>query len=65
MKYRIEIWQYHSMTEEYESDNIEGILEWYRAYWQYCYDCGGCSFNVYKNGERLDFDEEYKLGFHN
>ena len=63
--YRIEIWQYHSLTETYESDSVEEILDWYKNNnWQYCYECGGCAFDVYKDGIELSFEEEYKLGFH-
>lgn len=64
MEYKIEIWTYRNLAEEYESDNIESILEWYKMHWQHCYECGGCAFEVYKNGEELDFDELYELGFH-
>lgn len=64
MEYKIEIWMYRNLAEEYESDNIESILEWYKTYWKHCYDCGGCALDVYKNGELLDFDEKYELGFY-
>lgn len=64
MEYRIEIWVYRNLKAEYESNSIEAILEWYKTCWQHCYECGGCAFEVYKNGEELDFDELYELGFH-
>lgn len=64
MKYKIEIWQYHNLTETYESNDIEDILSWYKSDWYYCYDMGGCSFNIYEDGKLLDFDEENKLGFY-
>ena len=64
MKYKIEIWVYWHLEEEYESDSIKDILEWYIEHWKGCYECGGCAFNVYKNGEKLDFDELWELGFY-
>ena len=64
MKYKIEIWQYQSMTEFYESENIEYIVTWYKSNWESCWEMGECAFDVYKNGEQLSFDEEYELGFY-
>ena len=64
MEYKIEIWIYRSLSDEYEADSIEAILEWYKTYWQHCCECGGCAFDVYKNGEELDFDEKRELGFY-
>lgn len=65
MKYKIEIWQYHSVVETYESDDIEDVLQWYRCYWWWAHELGDCSFDVYKDGRILSWNEEYKLGFHN
>lgn len=64
MKYRIEIWQYHNITETYESNDIDDILQWYRIHWYWCYELGDCTFYVYKDDVELSWDEEYKLGFH-
>ena len=64
MKYKIEIWQWHNLTTAYESDDIKNILKWYRRKWLRCYECGGCSFDIYRDGELLEFDEEYELGFY-
>ena len=64
MKYKIEIWQYHIIAETYESDDIKDILSWYRSHWQYTYDMGYCSFDVYENGRELSFEEELEFGFH-
>ena len=64
MKYKIEIWQYGSITEIYESENIEDIVAWYKSNWEMCWDMGGCAFEVYENGKQLSFDEEYELGFY-
>lgn len=36
-KYKIEIWQYHSIVDTFESDNINEILEWYKEEWQAAY----------------------------
>lgn len=63
MKYKIEIWQWHSITETYESDDINEILKWYKENWDYCYQCGNCTFSVYKNDKNMTFDELNKLGF--
>ncbi len=65
MKYKIEIWQYHNITETYESDDVEDILQWYKVNWWWIYECGGCSFSVYENDRELSFEEENKLGFYN
>lgn len=62
--YKIEIWQYHDMVETYEDDDAKEVLRWYKANWQYCYDCGGCAFNIYIDGVELSFEEEYGLGFY-
>ena len=64
MEYRIEIWQYHGMTTFYESNDIEDILEWYRQNWSQCYELGNCTFDVYKDGEGLSWNEEHELGFY-
>lgn len=61
--YRIEIWQFHSIIDEYKNNDISKVLNWYRQHWKYCYDWGNCSFEVYKNNKILSFDEENKLGF--
>lgn len=64
MKYKIEIWQYFNMTEFFESDNIQDILDWYKENWWGCYEIGGCSFTIYENDRELSFEEEYELGFY-
>lgn len=64
MKYKIEIWQWHSISETYESDNIEDILDWYKSNWLYCYEIGQCTFCVYENERELSFEEENSFGFH-
>lgn len=64
MRYRIEIWVYRVLKDEYESDSIEDVLEWYKSHWQCCYECGGCSFSVYKNDEEMDFDTLWDLRFY-
>lgn len=63
MKYKIEIWQFHSLVETFESDNVNKVLEWYRAEWKMAYDYGQCTFYLYENGKMLDFDTKYDLGF--
>ena len=63
MKYKIEIWQWHDLVEQFADDNILKILEWYKENWQYIYEKDGCTFYVYKNDELLPFDHLYKLGF--
>lgn len=64
MKYRIEIWQYHDITETYESDNIEDVLEWYKLNWWWPYELGDCVFYIYNDNEELSWNEAYKLGFY-
>ena len=63
MKYKIEIWQYCSLSGLYESDDIEDIVKWYKSEWQDCYDDGGCTFEVYEYGRKLSFEESFDLGF--
>ena len=64
MVYKIEIFRYHDLVETYENDNVEEVLMWYKSNWQYCYEVGGCAFDLYKDGIELSFEEELKLGFH-
>lgn len=61
--YKIEIWRFHVIHETYTSNNIKDILKWYRANWLLVYEYGGCCFYVYKNDEKLSFDELNKIGF--
>ena len=60
MKYKIEIWQYHHITETYESDSIEDVVNWYKNTWLWLYELGNCSYSVYKDGEELSWEEERK-----
>lgn len=64
VKYKIEIWQWHSITEVFESDDIKDVIEWYGLNWKYFFEMGYCAFNVYENGRELSFEEENNLGFH-
>ena len=64
MKYKIEIWRFHSLVETFENDDIKKVLDWYRAEWKMSYDYGQCMFYLYENGETLDFDTKYDLGFY-
>ena len=63
MKYKIEIWRYHHKVETYENEDIKEVLKWYKEEWQYTFDMGECTFYIYENDRRMDFDEEYELGF--
>lgn len=64
MKYKIEIMQWHSITETHESDDIRDIVEWFHDNWHLDYDRGYCAINVYEDGRELSWDEEYDLGFY-
>ena len=65
MKYKIEIWQWHDITEIYKSNNIKNILLWYKTEgWHDAYNNGLCCFYVYENGRELSFDEKDDLGFY-
>lgn len=64
MKYKIEIWQYQNITETYESDNIEDVLQWYKLNWRWLYELGNCVFYIYNDNEELSWNEKYKLGFY-
>lgn len=64
-KYRIEIWQFHSITATYESDDIVDVLTWFKGNWYWVYDDGHCAFYVYRDGhEEINFDELCDLGFY-
>lgn len=63
MIYEIEIWQYHVMVENYKSNNIEEILEWFEFNWKSCCETGYASFYVYANSIELSFEELGDLGF--
>lgn len=64
MRYRIEIWQYHHISETHESNDIREIMNWYIEKWKHALDGGNCTFYVYEDGKRLSFDELYDLGFY-
>lgn len=65
MKYKIDIWTYGHINESYENDDIAEVLDWYKySGWASAYDQGRCAFNLYEDGQKLSFDEEYELGFH-
>ena len=64
LKYKIEIWQYHHITETFESEDVSEVLNWYKTDWLWIYEMGGCSFTIYKDDTELTFEEENKLGFH-
>ena len=63
MMYEIEIWQYHVMVENYKSNNIEEILEWFEFNWKGICDTGYAAFFVYKNSVELSYEELDSLGF--
>lgn len=67
MKYKIEIWRFHALIEQYESDTIEDIKAWFfddDPCWKGIYENGDCSFSVYENGRYMEFDELEKYGFY-
>lgn len=63
--YRIEIWRYHRMVDEYENIDINKVLEWYEEKWKLSYDYGQCTFYVFLDKQELSFEEENKMGFYN
>lgn len=64
MKYKIEIWQWRSIADTYESDNVKDVVDWYKTNWQGLYESGNCSFIVYECGRELSFEETFELGFY-
>lgn len=64
MKYKIEIWRFHSVVDVFEHHDINEILRWYKYNWQFVYDNGGCTFYLFKNDKKLTFDETHELGFY-
>jgi hypothetical protein len=64
MKYRIEIWIYHHLHTQFESNNIKEVLKWYKEKWQVSYGIGNCTFYLFEDNKELSFDYIYKLGFY-
>ena len=64
MKYKIDVWQWGSIRESYESDDIKEVADWYKRNWSGAYDCGLCAIEIYEDGEDYPFDEALKLGFY-
>lgn len=63
MKYRIDIWQYGNMVENYESDNIEEVVDWYKENWADAYEHSLCTMDVYEQRRDIPFEEAIKFGF--
>lgn len=63
-KYKIEIWRYHGIVDEFSSDDILSVRDWWFDGWQHAYDTGECSFYVYENNRKMSFDELYDPGFY-
>ena len=61
MKYKAEIWRYHSIIDTCESDNIDDIREWFKFEWGASYDNGMCALMVYQDGEEMSWDEMFEL----
>lgn len=59
MKYRIEIWQYHSISETFETDDYNKLLEWYKTNWSWIYENGGCTFYIFEDDDEIDDDRKY------
>lgn len=64
MKYKINIWQYHSIIDTYESNKVEEILKWYEENYKFIYEMDNCSFEVFKDNKILTFNQIYELGFY-
>lgn len=64
MKYKIEIWRYHSIVDTYQSKSLNKILRWYNKNWKQVYEFGGCTFYVFGPDTEIKFDELYDLGFY-
>jgi len=62
MKYKIEIWRYHSKVDEYESDELFDVKYWFDNNWLYAYENCECGFSVKENGENMA-SNEYNLHF--
>ena len=62
--YKIEIWQFHSITETFENKDVRKVVKWFNENWKWSFENVGCSFVVYKDNRELSFHEEYELGFH-
>lgn len=55
---------YGTVTDTFESNELNEILTWWRRNHLLDYDNGHNTFYLYKNGKELDFDEVYELGFY-
>lgn len=61
MKYKAEIWRYHSIIDTYESDNVDDIREWFKSKWYMSHEDGECYLEVYRDDEELSWDEKFDL----
>ncbi|HKM04431.1 MAG TPA: hypothetical protein VJZ04_07520 [Lachnospiraceae bacterium] len=59
MKYKIEIWQYHSIIATFETDSYDELLEWYKVNWAWTYENGGCATYVFEDGVEIDDGRRY------
>ena len=64
MKYKIDVWQWGSIRESYECDDIKEAVDWYKENWSGAYDNGLCAVEIYEDGENYSFDEAFELGFY-
>ena len=62
--YKIEIWQHGSLEDWLSCDNLDDIKKWYADCWLLCYNNGGCTFYIFEDGVKWDFDKEWNAGFY-
>ena len=63
-KWKIDIWQFGSIVETYESENIDEVLKWYKENWSLVNEYNGCAFDVFKNDEELTYEQKDEVGFY-
>lgn len=65
-EYRIEIWQYHFVTDSFSSYDIFNIRNWWLDKWYAAQRYGECSLEVYKNDRPMPMscEELGNLGFY-
>lgn len=62
-EYRIEIWQYHFVTDSFSSYDILNIRNWWLDRWYAVWCYGECTLEVYKNDRPMSREELSNLGF--
>ena len=64
MKYRINVWQYGRIIEDYYSNDVNEVVKWYRKNWADSYEVGNCTIEVYESDKDMLFNRAVACGFY-